>query len=142
MALVDDIDAALAEHRWCTVGGYAVRRTPRPNPRTLYMHRVILEAPKGCQVDHINGNRLDNRRENIRLCSQTENIRAYMRPSAKTSPYRGVCWASRPGRWLARITVNYRTIHIGHYHTELEAAAAYDAAARLHFGTFAQPNLG
>lgn len=142
VALVDDCDAAaLVEHRWCLNAGYASRVICNPRRRLVYMHRLIMQAPAGLQVDHINGLRTDNRRANLRLCTHAENKRAYKKPSRGSSRYRGVSWNTREQKWKVTIMVERKNLHLGYFTAELKAAAAYDAAALKYFGEFAQPNL-
>lgn len=136
-------DVALAESRRWRLDrqGYVVAGTRRgAKPR---LHRVILQAPAGLQVDHVNGDRLDNRRENLRLATNRQNCSNRLpnrRPG--TSRFKGVCWNRKAGKWQASIRVNYRRFHLGVYSDERDAALAYDRAAREHFGEFARPNLG
>ena len=111
--------------------------------RTIYMHRVVCPAPSHMVIDHINGNSLDNRRANLRPCSQREN--SYNKQTTmkmltfKKSRYKGV--SAQNGRWRARIYVNGKHIHLGIYDTEVEAAKAYDRAARQTFGEYARLNF-
>jgi hypothetical protein len=108
----------------------------------LYLHREIMKAPKGLVVDHINGNTLDNRRENLRLATKRQNT-CNMRINKEgcTSKYRGVNWHISVKKWVARITVNRRRIHLGVFDSEVEAAKAYDEAARKYYGEFARLNF-
>lgn len=105
--------------------------------RYQYLHRFILNTPPGKDTDHINGNKLDNRRSNLRVCSKAENQRNRF---SKRSVGKGVSFCKRTGRWLAQITVNYRNIWLGRHDTLGEARAAYDAAAIKYFGLFARLN--
>lgn len=142
-ALVDDADYDhLRQWRWMLVGeGYAGRfdRTTRPH-RLVYMHRLVLDAQPGQRVDHINGDRLDNRRANLRLVTSAQNQQNRHATARGTSGYKGVCWHKGTEKWHVRITVNGHRLHLGYY-SELETAALlYDAAARHFFGEFAHPN--
>lgn len=101
------------------------------------MHRLILDAPKGMQVDHINGNGLNNRRENIRLCTHEQNSYNQQKPYG-SSKYKGVC--RKRGKWDAQIRASGKIIWLGSFATEDEAANAYDEAALKHFGEFAFTN--
>jgi len=141
VVVVDDEDfAALAAHRWCLWSNgkheYAMREA---SGRTVLMHRVILGAEKGQVVDHKNHNGLDNRRENLRLCSSQQN-NFNTRPLRGTSKYKGVSLEKRTGRWRAFIRVSYKKVALGYFASEVEAAAAYDRAAREHHGQFAYTN--
>lgn len=140
-ALVDDADYGwLSQRKWqVTQGGYATRSGYRDGRiiGRLLMHREIMTPPRGMQVDHINGNRLDNRRSNLRFCSHTENCHN-RRPENKTG-YKGVR-ATPYGKWLARITIDRVRVELGRFDTPQEAALAYNQAARSHFGDFARLN--
>lgn len=145
VALVDAADyAELSKWKWSFhCGGYAVRGERRDGrSRAILMHRQILAAPAGVQVDHRNGDKLDNRRSNIRLASNAENGWNTNRRQHNRSGFKGVTWV--PGRrrkhWCAEIRTNGRRIHLGYFSDLHEAAAVYDAAAlRLH-GDFAATN--
>ncbi len=106
------------------------------------LHRFILGVKPGQIVDHINGDGLDNRKANLRICTNAQNIRN-QRPHAtrKTiSKFKGVTRCNGRG-YRAQIMVNYRKINLGTYTTPEAAASAYDAAARQHHGAFARPNF-
>lgn len=142
-ALVSDADYAwLSRWKWMVVGaGYAGRfEGPKASRRLVYMHRAILNAQSGEQVDHLNGDRLDNRRDNLRLVSNTQNQQNKKKPSHNVSGYKGVCWHKGIGKWHARITVNGQRIHLGYFREVQTAARLYDAAARFFFGEYARPN--
>lgn len=107
------------------------------------LHRLIMDAPAGMQVDHRNGNTLDNRRDNLRICTHQQNQWNRKRSPGR-SRFKGVTfWGSRPTRkpWMARIEKNGKRIGLGYFATEAEAAQAYDRAARELFGEFAAPNF-
>ena len=108
------------------------------------MHRMILELPEGQHIDHINGNKLDNRKCNLRLCTPSQNNknlgknRTY-RGVPTTSTYKGVCHRSR-NCWSATINVDGVPHRLGHFPTEEAAANAYDEAAKRLHGAFARTN--
>lgn len=148
--LVDDADADLAAHTWyVTTTGYAVRHAPRPWHGTIRMHRVIMRRILGRDlerwevVDHINRDRLDNRRSNLRLATNSENMFNADRPRHNTTGYKGVYRNSAGCRlpYQAAITVNRRKIYLGSFADPREAARAYDDAARRYAGQFARGNL-
>lgn len=103
------------------------------------LHRIVVWAAKGQFVDHINGDGLDNRRCNLRACSPSENLQN-IRKTHGRSRYKGVIWESNRGVWAARIKSPTARKRLGCFATEVEAARAYDAAAREMFGSFACTN--
>lgn len=129
------------EHLRCLfyVGnGYAVREVDNA---TTYMHKVIMKASREFQVDHINGNKLDNRKTNLRLCSAAQNSMNKSIASNNTSGYKGVTWRKSRSKWLASIRINTTLIHLGSFDYKEQAALAYDAAARKYFKQFAKLNF-
>lgn len=141
-ALVDAEDyPALACFNWCASFSrgkwYAKRAERGPDGRqyTIRMHRAILGVPPGTEVDHINGDGLDNRRENLRPATRAENIRNTKRRSRNTSGFKGVYRLE--GRWAASVARKY----LGLYDSPEEAARAYDTQARMAFGPFAALNF-
>lgn len=105
--------------------------------KTIYMHREIMKAGKGKVVDHIDHNPLNNQKENLRLCSYSQNS-MNMTPRKSLSKYKGVCF--RKGKWNAHITLNYKQMHLGVHDTEEQAALAYNIKAKELFGEFAYLN--
>lgn len=143
-ALVDEVDASLAQYRWCIVGGYAVRALSKKGGtrKWVRMHRLIAQAPEGVEVDHINRNRLDNRRSNLRLTDRLGNARNRSLNRASNSGYKGVRqFGSQGGRWMAEIGYEGRVFFLGVHQTSEEAAVTYDLAAMALFGEFAAPNF-
>lgn len=144
IALVSEEDyPAIAAVPWFYALGYARRNAPRQHytrgPQ-IQMHRVIIGAKEGEEVDHINGNTLDNRRENLRICTHAENVRNRIKRTHTSSIYKGVHRRSDTGKWRAAIAVDARTVHLGTYTTEVEAAMAYNTAALHYHGRFARLN--
>lgn len=112
--------------------------------KLVSMHRILMNCPEGMQVDHIDGNGLNNQKSNLRICTnQQNNFNQKKQQSWKkkptTSKYKGV--TLRNGIWLARIRFNNKLITIGNFHHEDEAALAYDAKAAQLFGEFAYLNF-
>lgn len=105
----------------------------------ILMHRWLLSAKPDELVDHKNGDTLDNRRLNLRLCTKSQNAQNRHVVLAQ-SGFKGVI-ATKSGRWSAHITKNYRSRHIGTFDTKEEAALAYDAEAVRMFGEFANLNF-
>jgi hypothetical protein len=103
------------------------------------MHRVIMDAPAGIQVDHINHNGLDNRKENLRFCNNRQNHQNGLIKKTSKAPYKGI--SDHDGTWEATITVNGKRLWLGAFGTPELAACAYDNAAQKHFGQFACTNF-
>lgn len=149
IALVDDIDFDfLNAFDWYAVkqqheNWYAVRKQKSVLGfrKVIWMHREIMRASKGVEVDHINGSGLDNRRENLRTADDSENARNRRRQSASKSGYKGVSWENGKRLWRAQIEVNKRNKHVGYFRNKEDAARAYDAAATKYFGEFAWVNF-
>ena len=143
-AIVDEEDYEnLSRYQWYVLGHknkeYAARYVG--NNKHLRMHRILLNAPDGIEVDHINGNRLDNRKCNLRLATRAENGRNRGKFKCKThSKYKGVTYHTRDKRWQGTIIINRRHIHLGYFDTEQEAALAYNDAALKFHGKFAKLN--
>lgn len=123
-------------------GGYAGTniKDDRGKWRRIRMHRFLKGAPKDMDIDHINGDRLDNRQENLRVCTRQENLRNSKKRKRGTSKYKGVYFSKRIQKWIARIGVNGVTKHIGCFEKECDAAKAYDLYAKKLFGEFALIN--
>lgn len=143
-ALVDDRDYEyLSQFKWhYDSRGYATRNTTVGGREiTIRMHRVILglTSADNCQADHVDGNRLNNTRSNLRIATKTENLRNKAMHKNNTTGYKGVY--CRRGRYRAHIQTEGRNIHIGTYNTPEAAARAYDEAAKKYFGKFARLNF-
>jgi hypothetical protein len=109
--------------------------------KKVTMHRLILGAPNGMQVDHINGNGLDNRRSNLRLATTAQNARNRDKFKNNTTGYKGVSRQKGRRKFRAQIYVNGKAIYLGWYDTPREAALAYDRAARKYHGPFGCTNF-
>lgn len=147
-ATVDEEDFEyLNQWKWyVNSDGYAVRserfktESGRISTRTIRMHRVIAQAPPTYEVDHKFGDRLDNRKQNLRICTQSENCMNKTLSSKNSSGFKGIMWHKRNLRWIARIKVNGKLIHLGSFTCKIQAAKAYNEAAINHFGNFANLN--
>lgn len=148
VALVDDEDLPLlAAHHWIAMNNGAAQKiyamaniSHRIGRGRIYMHRLIMDAKRGELIDHANRDTLDNRRVNLRRANKTLN-NANAHTGHGVSLFKGVARSrSLRNPWRATIQVNGRSLHLGQFPTEQNAALAYDAAARLHFGEFALTN--
>lgn len=147
IALVDDEDfEKINRHKWHVLktknNWYAVtkEKNNRKHRKSFLLHRVVLNAPVGLQVDHKDGNGLNNQKENLRLCSLAQNHQAFQTKSKNsTSRFRGVRF--KKNAWDAQIKTKGKSFHLGCYKTEEDAARAYDKKARELFGEFAATNF-
>lgn len=142
VALVDDEDfEKVSKHKWhATRDGNTFYAKTNIGSKRIFMHRLILNAPTGMDVDHKNKNGIDNSRANIRICSRTQN-QANQNSRGGTSKYKGVCWYSRERRWVSKIGFGGKKILLGYYKDEKEAARAYDIEAQKLYGDFAVLNF-
>jgi hypothetical protein len=102
----------------------------------IYLHRLITNCPAGKCVDHINGNTLDNQRENLRVCTTAQNIRNQKKNITNTSGYKGVSWNNRHGKWFAFICINRKNKNLGSFATAEQAYKAYCEASTKYHGEF------
>ena len=145
-AIVDDEDFEyLNQWKWCiNTHGYAVRtQNIRINPskriaRIIKMHQVIMPPSESRQIDHINNNKLDNRKCNLRECTIQENQRNKSKPKNNTSGFKGV--EKRKNRYRAALRVDGVRIYFGTFDCPIKAAKAYNEAAIKYFGKFANLN--
>jgi hypothetical protein len=149
VAIVDDSDFELvAKFRWSAMKVVRKNRTIWYAIRTWctgkdagirLMHRLITEG-KSREVDHVNGDGLDNRRLNLRSSGNGKNQRNQRKRIGCSSRFKGVAWDRHASRWAAYIMNRGKRFHLGLFRLEQDAADAYDAAAEQHFGEFALTN--
>lgn len=140
--MIDAADYPLAsQYRWHrNSNGYARATVWRDGQSwTVYLHRLIINAQSGTDTDHINGDRLDNTRPNLRSCSHSQNM-ANQHCVRGRSKYRGVTYHVKRRCWYAEIKHAGRRIFIGAYDSEVQAAQAYNVRAIELYGAFAHPN--
>jgi hypothetical protein len=147
--LVDDDDYPnLIKRQWQASSSrdriYAIRTDGwKESKKTVRMHRFIMKAKSGEQVDHINGNTLDNRKQNLRICNNEQN--GWNKKTAKnnTSGYKGVVFEDRrtKKKWRARIRFKGKVISLKYHTTKEEAASAYNKAAKKYFGEYSKLNF-
>lgn len=141
--IVDDSDYDLVmKYKWhfkkAFFSGYATGWVGNGKMR---LHSYLMKPPLGYVVDHINGDPLDNRRENLRIVKPIENNRNRRMNENNTTGFRGVYWYTRYSKWVARINVSGKKLHLGYFTDKIEAANAYDQAALKYYGDFAHVNL-
>jgi hypothetical protein len=148
--IVDPADYdRLKGYQWLTKKGsnsfYARRHVPpcKGQKETIvYIHQELITVPKGMVVDHINNDGMDNRRANLRAATRAQNMRnrkKHAKPGA--SKYKGVRYRKDTCKWSARIGVDSKSIYLGSFENEIEAAKAYDEAAKKHHAEFACLNF-
>lgn len=132
-ALVDSQDFEyLNQWKWCydKSNGYAHRKNGKEK---IYMHRLINETPEGFFTDHINRNKLDNRRSNLRSVTARENSLNISFQKNNTSGYKGIYWSQNRSKWIAQIKYNYKTINLGGFLDIQSAWLARRFGERIYF---------
>jgi len=139
----------LSQHKWYAARGghsfYAARgkwSKIQKKRLSIMMHSVILAPPPGRVTDHINHNGLDNREANLRIATLAQNARnCRQNKKGKSSKYRGVWYNKQNKKWRATIMLNRKRRQIGYFKKEIDAAKAYDRAAKQLHGEFASLNF-
>lgn len=139
----DDVEEVFSGNRWCASWSgrawYFVRGGRGKTPRQ-YLHRVLAGVFDGAvKVDHWDGDTTNNRRGNLRICTQQQNT-FNSKAKSPESGYKGVAWVPHCRKWQARIMKNGKTLYLGLHGSAEAAAKAYNEAASLHFGEFARLN--
>jgi len=149
-AKVDPADyERLRKYEWLTKKGknsfYARRRVPTgksKKEKLVYMHQMVVKVPKGMVIDHINQDGMDNRSGNLRPATHSQNLcNRKKRSGATQSKYKGIYWRKKVRKWQASIKCNKKRIELGYFRDEIEAAKAYDRAAKKYHGEFACLNF-
>jgi HNH endonuclease/AP2 domain len=137
VAMVDDEDVWLTQWKWFARKGFTGFYGCRSKAPQIHMHREILQAPDGMDVDHKDGNGLNNVRSNLRLATRSQNQCNKPMYKTNTSGYKGVTWDKSRGQWMAKIKVGPKHINLGRFDDITDAAAAYAEAALKYHGDFA-----
>lgn len=146
VTLVDDDDYEyLSQWKWRAhrdgCNWYAIRNVKIEGKRTtIKMHQSLIGNKPGLVIDHIDGDGLNNQRSNLQHVRQKDNVRKQRRRGG-TSSFRGVYWHKNAKKWRAQIQIDRKSYHLGLFSEEKDAAREYDAAAREHFGEFANLNF-
>mgnify|MGYP001569182729 CR=1 FL=1 len=110
------------------------------NRKMIYMSRLIMNPPKNKQIDHIDGNSLNNQKENLRVCSNAENLRNRSKQRNNFSGFKGVSWDKSRNNWRVAIQINKKDMFLGRFKTKEKAALTYNKAAKKYFKMFARLN--
>lgn len=138
----DDWYDMLSLINWSYANGYAVRTFFKPRSGISVgmlcenMHRLILDTPKKKYVDHINGNKLDNRISNLRLCSNAQNQYNRAKHIVKSSAFKGVFWCNTRQKWYVKAKIDGKQKYIGTFINEADAVRAYQNFCIKHHGEF------
>ena len=127
---LDDVDK-VKDIRWSFDGRYV-----RSSNKKIKLHRFVIDAPKNKIIDHINHNVLDNRKNNLRICTQNDNVKNKSKQINNTSGVTGVSWYKKYEKWRVRIQVNNKDILIGYFDDKEEAIKARKEAEIKYFGEF------
>jgi hypothetical protein len=139
-ALVDEADYdALSQYHWHLCGGGYAARCEKG--KRVLMHRQIMQPAKGMFVDHIDSNRANNSRSNLRTCTPAENQRNQRKRRGSASVFKGVGYLKGIDKCHAKLVFEGKTVWLGHFENEVQAARAYDRAAVQYFGEFANLNF-
>ena len=144
VTIVDDEDYEyLNQFKWYLLKShtnYYAIRTIRPENKLIQLHRIVIKAKKGEMVDHINGNKLDNRKSNLRICTNSQNCQNKKISKFNKSGFNGVSWCKKNKKWVAQIACNNKKMHIGYFTNPIDSARAYNKAAIKYHGEFAKLN--
>jgi hypothetical protein len=124
--------------------GYAIRTGPMVNGihgATILMHREIILPPENMDIDHIDGNPINNCKANLRIATASQNMGNRRKAENCSSRYKGVYWNRQQNKWATSIQVELNKLFLGYFVSENAAAATYNAAAIEHFGVFARLNV-
>ncbi len=139
--IVDSADYdQLMKHNW-SVTFFTEYATRIEKSKTIYMHNQIMQPQSGLIIDHKDHNGLNNSRANLRLATKSQNSCNRRKRPLCTSKYKGVYIDKKTRKFKAALTCKGQRMHLGYFDTEIDAARAYDAAAKLYHGDFASLNF-
>lgn len=146
VCLVSTVDVPLvSSHYWFSSAGGSGNRYIHANiaGKRVKMHRILLGAPSHLEVDHRNGDRFDNRRQNLRLATRLQNARNHKKScrADTTSTFNGVSFHPKKNKWQARFRIEGKQRHIGYFSNEIVAAMEWDRVALEQWGEFARLNF-
>jgi hypothetical protein len=149
---VCDCHAHLAAgHKWSTAEikgryyatrGHSIVERLAGKSSHVFLHSVINNTPRGMETDHINGDTLDNRCENLRTATTAQNQRNRGKKNNNSSGFKGVSWDKRRQKWEAQFRADGEKHFVGYFETVEEAAIAYDEAVRKYDEKFSRTNFG
>lgn len=130
----------LSQYKWFHIvdGNVLYAARDIDHKRFVRMHTVIMDS---LFIDHKNGNGLDNRRDNLRFATNSQNQMNRGKFASSYSKFKGVCWHKRDKRWTAGIKANGKELHLGNFINEYDAAKAYNDAALKYFGEYSRLNI-
>jgi hypothetical protein len=145
VALVSDADyERVSQFKWqAKVNHHTVYARGRVDGKDQFLHRIIMNVTDPMiYIDHRDHDGLNNQRKNLRVCSRSQNMSNQRKIRATSSQFKGVCWHRGGGKWQAKLKQpNGKQLYLGLFTDEIDAACAYDDAARQHFGAFALTNF-
>jgi hypothetical protein len=140
LVMVDDDDFDYLNQFYWQVDKYDTVRTHKNSTGYYLIHRMIMKAPKGVEIDHIDGNRLNNQKSNLRFATSSQNKINRGARKDNQSGFKGVSWHKQRKKWAARIMIDKKYQHLGLFDTKIEAAKVYNQHALKHYGEYAWLN--
>lgn len=138
----DDVFEYLNQWRWSCSKNYVIRHgLENGKYKTIYMHRVVNCTPDGYDTDHINGDKLDNRKCNLRAVTKSQNNCNKSKQSNNTSGYKGVSWHKGSNSWQSYIKINGKVRFLGYFKEREDAAKAYNSASNQIHGKYGRFNV-
>ena len=139
VALIDNQDWILvSQYKWFWNKARRNVYRNKKDKKSSFIHRLIMNPPNDMDVDHANGNPLDNRRSNLRICTRSQNNCNKAKQCNNTSGYKGVYWDKKNNKWRAKVSVNKRDYCMGRYKNIIDAVKAYNNGAKILHGKFAR----